>query len=383
MTIKAIAMLVALAATLGFFAWSAWKKTCVMLKAKPDDTRFDQIWRRVEEVLTIAIGQKKMFKEPLAGLMHAGIFWGFLVLLFRSISLVGQAFSPEWTIFWFWGDLENVYTLAKDLSELAVLTMIGFAFFRRFVLKPWRISLSWDANLVLFLIGFLMLSDFLMDGAKFTITPGTVEEAWAPIGAAVAGIYRGMGMGAGTALVVEESFYWLHIGALFFFLNYLPYSKHMHVLTVIQNVFLVNLRPGKALRPIKDIEEQETFGAGKIEEYTWKDILDIYTCTECGRCMTNCPTTLTDKTLRPKDLTERQKHYMPVVEPYILGKKEGGSRSRASSTSPSGRRSGTAPPAGPARRTAPSRSSMWAGSSRCGGSSSSWRATTPRSSTSP
>ena len=101
----AIVMLVALAATMGIFAWSAWKKTLVMLKAKPDDTRFDQIWRRVEEVLTIAIGQKKMFKEPIAGLMHAGIFWGFLVLLFRSISLVGQAFSPEWTVFWFWGDL--------------------------------------------------------------------------------------------------------------------------------------------------------------------------------------------------------------------------------------------------------------------------------------
>jgi Fe-S oxidoreductase len=323
MTIKAIAMLVALAATMGFFAWSAWKKTLVMLKAKPDDTRFDQIWRRVEEVLTIAIGQKKMFKEPLAGLMHAFIFWGFLVLLFRSISLVGQAFSPEWTIFWFWGGLENVYTFSKDLAELAVLTMIGFAFFRRFVLKPWRISLSWDANLVLFLIGFLMLSDFLMDGAKFVITPGTVEETWAPIGAMVASIYRGAGMGTGTAHVVEESFYWLHIGALFFFLNYLPYSKHMHVLTVIQNVFFVNLRPGKAIRPIKDLEEQETFGAGTIQEYTWKDILDIYTCTECGRCMTNCPTTLTDKTLRPKDLTERQKHYMPVVEPFVLGKKEG------------------------------------------------------------
>jgi len=323
MTVKAIAMLVALAATLGIFAWSAWKKTMVLLKAKPDDTRFDRIWRRIEEVLTVAIGQKKMFKEPVAGLMHAFIFWGFLVLLFRSISLVGQAFSPEWTVFWFWGGLENVYTLVKDLSELAVLVMIGFAFFRRFVLKPWRITLSWDANLVLFLIGFLMLSDFLMDGAKFVITPGTVEEAWAPIGAAVAGVYRGAGMGAEAAHPVEEVLYWLHIGALFFFLNYLPYSKHMHVLTVLQNVFFSNLRPGKPIRPIKDIEEQETFGAGRLEEYTWKDLLDIYTCTECGRCMTNCPTTLTDKILRPKDLTERQKHYMPVVEPYLLGKKEG------------------------------------------------------------
>ncbi|MBM4370519.1 MAG: (Fe-S)-binding protein [Deltaproteobacteria bacterium] len=321
MTVKAIAMLVALAATFGIFAWSAWKKTMVLLKAKPDNTRFDQVWRRIEEVLSVAVGQRKMFKEPLAGLMHALIFWGFLLLLFRSVSLVGQAFSPEWTIFWFSETLENWYTLAKDLAELAVLTMIGFAFFRRFVLKPWRISLSWDANLVLFLIGFLMLSDFLMDGAKFVVTSGTTEEAWAPVGAAVAAVYKAAGMGEGPAAVVAETFYWLHIAALFFFLNYLPYSKHMHVLTVIQNVFFVNLRPGKALRPIKDIENQESFGAGKIEDYTWKDILDIYTCTECGRCMTNCPTTLTDKTLRPKDLTERQKHYLPKVEPVILGKK--------------------------------------------------------------
>lgn len=318
MTLNAIVMLSALLGALGFFSYSVRQRVLVMKKAKPDHTRTDQIGRRLMHTLSVAVGQQKMFKEPAAGIMHALIFWGFLVLLFRSITLIGQAFAPEWTILWFSVPLENIYTLTKDLTELIVLLMVAVALFRRFVVKPWRISLSWDANLVLGLIGFLMLSDFLMDGARFVLHPGSVEELWAPVGASVAEFYLAKGMSVGTAAWVAGAFYWLHIAALFFFLNYLPYSKHMHVLTVVQNVFLANLQPGHPLQPIKDIEEQETFGAQKIEEFTWKDILDIYTCTECGRCMTNCPTTLTDKALRPKELTEAHKHHLEKVAPAIL-----------------------------------------------------------------
>ncbi len=321
MFMKPLAMVAVLLCGLGLFARSAEIKIKVLQKAKPDHSRTDQIGRRLKLLLTLVLGQKKMFKEPGAGVMHALIFWGFLVLLFRSVSLIGQAFSPEWTVFWFSPPLEHLYTLTKDLAELAVLAMVCVAFYRRLVVKPWRISLSWDANLVLGLIGFLMVSDFVMDGAKFLVHPGSAEQAWAPVGSLIAGAFAAGGMGQGTAATIQELFYWLHIFALFFFLNYLPYSKHMHVLTIVQNVFLSNLRPGKALRPIEDIEEQETFGASKIEEFTWKDLLDIYTCTECGRCMTNCPTTLTNKELKPKELTEAHKHHLAKATPVILGEK--------------------------------------------------------------
>lgn len=322
MSLTGFIMLGLLAGTLGFFAFSCWNKFKILLKAKPDETRLDQPFMRVQRVLTDFIGQKLMFKEPFPGLMHALIFWGFLVLLFRSISVVGEAFAPGWSCFWFWPGLENFYTSAKDLTELVVLLMVGLAFFRRWVLKPWRITQSRDAEFILFLIAALMVTDFLYDGSKFALSEGLVEADYAFVGAAVSSFLKTMGLGSSMLHGLEFGTYWIHVLILFFFLNYLPYSKHMHVLTALPNVFLANLKPGFPLQPIKDIEEQETFGSEKITEYTWKQILDVWTCTECGRCMTNCPTALSEKTLKPKELTERQKHHLEKVTPAILGKKK-------------------------------------------------------------
>ncbi len=323
MSAQAMIMLVLLAVTLAVFSYSCFVKFKVLLAVKPDLTRHDKPFARVEAVIRFFLGQKTMFKEPGPGLMHALIFWGFLILLFRSISVVGEAFAPGWSVFWFWSPLENLYTTAKDVTELVVLVMVGAAFFRRWVLKPWRITQSRDAEFILAMIATLMVTDFLYDGAKFIIDPGAaVEMQHAIVGSTVSSVLTVLGLGKSTLVGLEAGMYWIHVVVLFFFLNYLPHSKHMHVLTALPNVFTLNLQEGKPLAPIEDIEEQESFGAEKIEDFTWKEILDIWTCTECGRCMTNCPTTLTDKTLKPKELTERQKHHLEKVIPALLGKKK-------------------------------------------------------------
>ncbi|MBM4355910.1 MAG: (Fe-S)-binding protein [Deltaproteobacteria bacterium] len=322
MRLEGLVMLVLVVATLGLFTWSCWTKIKILLSARRDGSRFDAIFRRVELMLRFAIGQKSMFKEPGPGLMHALIFWGFLILLFRSISVVGEAFSPGWSIFWFYRPLENFYTAAKDVTELVVLVMVGGAFFRRWVLRPWRITQSRDAELILTLIGTLMVTDFLYDGARFAVAPELPDASYAVVGAAVGKLLALGKPGEGFLGILGHASYWVHCVVLFFFLNYLPYSKHMHVLTSLPNVFFGNLQKGRPLTPIVDIENQETFGASKVEELTWKQLLDIYTCTECGRCMTNCPTTLTEKVLKPKELTERQKHHLYAKMPVLLGKKK-------------------------------------------------------------
>lgn len=323
MSAQAMIMSVLLVVTFGVFAYSCYVKFKILLAAKPDHTRHDKPFSRVEAVFRFFLGQKTMFKEPGPGLMHALIFWGFLILLFRSISVVGEAFAPGWSVFWFWSPLENLYTTAKDITELVVLVMVGAAFFRRWVLKPWRITQSRDAEFILALIATLMVTDFLYDGAKFLLEPAAATEMQhAVVGSAVSSLLVVLGFGHSALEALMASMYWIHVGVLFFFLNYLPYSKHMHVLTALPNVFTLNLQTGKPLHPIEDLEEQESFGAEKIEDFTWKHILDIWTCTECGRCMTNCPTTLTDKALRPKDLTERHKHHLEEVIPALLGKKK-------------------------------------------------------------
>jgi Fe-S oxidoreductase/nitrate reductase gamma subunit len=324
MHIDAIVMSVLLAAALAFFGYSCFIRLKTILAGRRDENRWDRLWERVEALLKFAIGQKTLFKEPASGLMHALIFWGFLILLFRSMSLIGEAYAPGWSVFWFWPPLENFYTSAKDVTELVVLVMVGTAFFRRWVLKPWRITQSRDAETILSLIAALMITDFLFDGALIALNPEVPAARYAFVGAFVGKLLVAGGIGAGTLQATAAAMYWVHVVILLFFLNYLPYSKHMHVLTSLPNVFFANLQKGFPIKPIEKIEEQEKFGANDLKDLTWKQILDIYTCTECGRCMTNCPTALTEKALKPKELTERQKHHLYAKIPELLGKKKPG-----------------------------------------------------------
>jgi len=266
---------------------------------------FQDIPRRVANVITYAFGQKKMFKEPGSGLMHAFIFWGFLVLQIRTLYLMVSAFFPRSEI----PLIHAPYGIIKDITAVIVLAMVVWAAYRRLVTKPARLSLSGEAILILAMIGGLMLSDMLLDGVAFALAakPGGQElslfmagdAAHAPIGAAFAGLFSGLS--AEALMPLQEIFYWMHIGIVLVFLNLLPGSKHFHVITSIPNVFFAETsKPRGAIEPIKDIDKQEKFGVGDARDFTWKQVLDTYTCTECGRCSVNCPTTITGKALNPK-----------------------------------------------------------------------------------
>jgi Fe-S oxidoreductase len=335
-----VAMLVLLVVTMGVFSWSAMNRTKVLMAARPSD-RFNDWWERVDAVLVFMFGQKKMFKEFIPGAMHALIFWGFLVLLIRSMNLIIAAFTSHWhfDMLGFWDPLSIAYAYAKDISEAVVAIMILFAFFRRIVLKPWRMTINADGYVVLGLILGLMITDFLMDGVTFAYRGAMVELAGmdatvigaeansSPVGALFAIMMKGLGLSPMAAVALRHVFYWLHVGALFFFLNYLPYSKHMHVLTVVQNVFFFNNKKGLPLETPSDLEaefekEEPCIGASKLEDLSWSHLLNVYTCTECGRCLTNCPAYLTDKPLAPKEVNEVFKHHIDEIQPFILGKKK-------------------------------------------------------------
>ena len=345
-----IAMGILLLATMALFAYSANRRIKPLKLAAPAD-RFNNYWKRIDQLVIYMFGQKKLFKLPLSGLMHALVFWGFLILLLRSTSLIGSAFFGfqdgfmHWDVFWFWPKLSHIYTLCKDITEVVVLSMILIGYFRRLVIKPKRLTLNWDANLVLGLIGMLMITDFLLDGSKFLtvasmsnladamgatssgINPILLEMQWAPIGALVAKGMAGMGIGPGTAYVIFQVNYWLHLFLLFFFLNFLPYSKHFHVLTVFFNVFFSNIKKGKPLDTMKNIEEEfekeePVIGVTKLEHMPWPQILNAYTCIECGRCTLNCPADMSGKPLSPKVAMEELKHFVDKYEPYMFGNKE-------------------------------------------------------------
>ncbi len=324
--------LAALFVALGFFGMVITGKLRLLTVAGHRDRFFRQFPLRFANVITYALGQKKMFKEAGPGLMHAFIFWGFLVLQIRTLYLFWVAFDPSAHL----PLIHHEYNLLKDITELVVLGMVSWAAYRRVVVKPARLSHSVEALVVLGMIAGLILTDFLLDGFAFalahkaegyqaamffdwsTANAATVqaEMAAAPVGSVFAGLFSGLS--AETLQAFQEICYWSHIFIVLTFLNMLPGSKHFHVLTAIPNVLFSDLKARGELEAIDNIEDRETFGVGTVEDFTWRQYLDLYTCTECGRCSVNCPTTITGKTLNPKYLILSIRDHLYAREKELL-----------------------------------------------------------------
>jgi Fe-S oxidoreductase len=183
---------------------------------------------------------------------------------------------------------------------------------RRIFARPDRLENSWDAWATLSLIGGLMVTDLFADGA-YIVLHQPAWAAWSPAGSAVAALLTGFA--PASLAVFFKLMWWLHLAILFGFLNFLPYSKHFHVLTALFNVYFRELDPQNNIKPM-DLEA-EHFGANRIQDFSWKQMLDFYTCTECGRCTEVCPTTLTGKPLRPKNYGNDLRDYLyatPLAE---------------------------------------------------------------------
>ena len=291
-------------ASVGLFAWTAQRRIAA-LKAGLPDNRFDQPKERWLGVFRFAFAQQRLLRDKYAGFYHLLIFWGFCVLSLRSVELVLEGLFG-WDLTAALGLFGHGYQTTKDIFEVLVLLGIALAMTRRVVAKPWRLENSIDAWGTLSFIAALMVTDLLADGAMVALGRGEGWVAWAPVSRLVGGWLAGLGPVA--LKVVYKLDWWLHLAVLFGFLNFLPYSKHFHVLTSLFNVYFRALEPTRNLKPM-DLEA-EHFGANRIQDFTWKQLLDLYTCVECGRCLENCPTTLTGKPLRPKNFGNDLRDYL-------------------------------------------------------------------------
>ena len=298
-------------AALVAFAYSISRRVRVLLAGQPDD-RFQRIPERVLRTFQYAFAQKRMFRDPYAGVFHILIFSGFVVLTVRTLELVVEGLLPGFVLLP--GAAGNLYTLIKDVFEVLVLVGVGMAVFRRLFARPRRLDLSTDAWVILFLIAYLMATDLVAEGARVALNP-SLSSAWAP---AVAAVARALAGSSPARLQAVYGFcWWTHLLDLLFFGNYLPYSKHFHIITSIPNVFFMNLAPMGRLRTV-DLEKTERYGAQRVEDFTWKQMLDGYTCTECGRCRVVCPTALTGKPLDPKIFIGKVRDAVYEATPSIL-----------------------------------------------------------------
>jgi Fe-S oxidoreductase len=345
-----VAMAVVILSLTGAFLWSASQRWGLLNVGGPThESRFSDVGKRLSAVWTFAFFQKKMRYYLTAGLAHNLIFFGFLVLLLRSLILWGRGFDPSFN-FWVFGPhqpLGQIYGFLKDLFATLVLVGASVFVYYRTLNKQKRMALSWEGLLILGIIMTMMVADMMYDGAALVLNHKMAAEcgmrggewcaaaatvvkpygapmtaiAWHPYPEPASTLWATWLAGADvkTLVTLAHVGFWTHSTLVLVFLNILPYSKHFHIITAIPNVFLSDITPRGRLRPIaKDTEglmamvekgmEQEDMlaarlGYARIEHFSWKDVLDFYTCTECGRCSDNCPAYTTGKILSPKHLT--------------------------------------------------------------------------------
>lgn len=275
------------------FLYSASRRFQALTRGKPEG-RFDRIPLRIWRTVEYAFLQLRMFRDPYAGIFHIFLFGGFVVLAVRTGALVVEGFAPGFEVLS--GRLGHLYNFGKDVVEVLVLVGVAMAAYRRLFARPKRLDRSFDAWLILSLITVLIVADLLADGARLALDP-SLAGRWTPITGPLSVLLAPLG--AATLHAVYSASWWIHLVDIFFFGNYLPYSKHFHILVAVPNIFFQKLEPMGRLAGV-DLENAEAFGASKIEDFSWKQLLDGYACTECGRCRVVCPTVLTGKPLDPK-----------------------------------------------------------------------------------
>lgn len=268
---------------------------------KPVD-RFDHPWERVRNVLRVALGQSKLLREPFAGILHLLIFWGFLVLITAIAESIGLGLIPGFSMAWL-GPVYPLLSFCQELVAVLVTLAVGVSLYRRIVAPPKRLRVEGhakrDALLILTMILAVMVTMIGQNTSALVLRHK--DEGAHFVSATFAFLLKGRQVGIVATLF--HVFFWLHILIVLVFLNYLPRSKHLHVLTSIPNVYLSSLGPKGAIKPINLADETLTkFGATDVDDLTWKQLLDGYTCTECGRCTSVCPAQATGKKLDPRKI---------------------------------------------------------------------------------
>ncbi len=293
----------ALAAALVFFAFSVSLKLRVFVRAK-GDYRFDKPIQRIASLVPYLLGNARVARRRYwySGMLHTMIWWGFLVLQIRTLNFLLKGFNSSISFEHLGGQYYDVAIRAPmDVFNILVLVGCAMAAWQRRFWKPARMTFNMDAWIILGFIVVMMVSDIFTNSLEIMLDP-VGGERWSFLAYGLSRVWDGMGLSQGTMQGMLNFWWYAHLIDFLAFLNYLPYSKHSHVLTVMFNIAFRRIAPTGQLQPITDFENAERFGAGTVFDFTWKQMLDPYTCTECGRCEINCPAYLTGKDLSPKKI---------------------------------------------------------------------------------
>jgi len=313
-------------AGLACFGWILWRRLVPLLRAAADP-RLHNVPTRLKLVLKLWLGQWRHPRYLLAGVLHIILFLGFLVLGARSTQLVVLGFWPGFTLPGLGGELGAFYNVVKDYAATAVFLAVVTLAVRRAFFHIERYAVpeglgkdhTPEALAILGLITTLQLSESLFEGSLLAAGGGSAAPltlAWG---------FEHLLRGAGTPVLARLNLasYAVHDLTFFFFLCLLPLGKHFHVITSLFNVFFMRVRTGN-IKPVRhgvadgQLDEINSFGVKKFEDFTWKNILDFYRCADCGRCSDRCPANIVKRPLSPRFISIKARDY--AFEHYpILG----------------------------------------------------------------
>lgn len=338
---------VLLAVGIGFFVKNI-KKLSGNIKLGKDVNRTDKKSERLKNMALIAFGQQKMVKKPIAGLLHIAVYLGFIIINIEVLEIIIDGLVGTHRIFSFLGGAYNI--LIGSFEVLAILVIISVVIFwiRRNILRIARFikpeMKGWpknDANIILYFEMVLMALFLTMNAADFALQQFTIADnhyitaGSFPVSSHIATLFSGLSFH--TLEIIERACWWLHIAGILAFLNYLYYSKHLHILLAFPNTYFANLEPKGKFKNLDAVTQEvkmmmdpdadpfaaapegetdevpEKFGASDVVDLNWVQLMNAYTCTECGRCTAECPANQTGKKLSPRKIMMDTRDRIEVV----------------------------------------------------------------------
>ena len=305
-----IALYVGGALAIAYLVYGLWQRVTLWRQGLPED-RLDRIPERLGLVATHALGQVRTLSQAYPGVMHAIMFWGFLAL-FMGTALATIDWDIALPLFGYKllkGDFYLFYETVLDLFGLFFVVGLGMALWRRFVTRPARIEPSARFAWALALLLVINVTGFVMEACRLAV----VEPWWAPwspVGYALGRVFVAIGLGPEALRGLHLATWVFHAAIALVFIAIIPYSYFVHLITTPLNIFFAKLGPRGAIREIKNIEEAESLGVSKLEEFSWKRRLDFDACVECGRCQAACPAYMSGSALSPKQIIVKLKRHM-------------------------------------------------------------------------
>jgi Fe-S oxidoreductase/nitrate reductase gamma subunit len=305
-----IALYVGGTVAIAILVYGMWQHV-KLWRAGTAENRLDHIPERVRLVAKHALGQVRTLSQAYPGVMHAIMFWGFLALFMGTVlaTIDWDITLPLFGYKLLKGPFYLFYETVLDLFGLFFVIGLGMAVWRRFVLRPPRVDPTVRFARVLALLFVINLTGFIMEACRLAVTQ-PAWAPWSPVGWALGQAMLGAGMSEGALRTTHLSVWLFHAVISLAFIALIPYSYFVHLFTTPLNIFFSKLTPRGEIKPITNIEEAETLGISKLEEFSWKRRLDFDACVECGRCQDACPAYMAGTALSPKRIIVKLKRHL-------------------------------------------------------------------------